>query len=188
MGGRSQIEEQFVPMHKYSYEEAVKEYEQELVTWLSEQKDWNNDIYTDHNGKKMSRKAAMKMFLSSIDANTKKYGFSEDYKIEEKQKFKTGYCSYEDIAGEIPRHPDPDKYMPSGEWYQLFENVSEGTPASPPFATKEELVGWLTNNLDYWGGKWTKEQAQAMIEHEYAPSMVMTGGKLYNSQESLLIK
>ena len=84
--------------------------------------------------------------------------------------------------------PDVNDYMPSGEWYQLYEDVSEGTPLSPPFETPKELVEWLTNNKDYWDSQWTKEQAEAMVKDEYSPSMVVTGGKLYNSQEALLIK
>lgn len=83
--------------------------------------------------------------------------------------------------------PDIRNYMPSGEWYQLYENVSEGTPLSPPFETKEELVDWLSNNLDYWDHQWTREQAEAMVEDEYAPSGLMVGGKMYTAEESVLV-
>lgn len=84
--------------------------------------------------------------------------------------------------------PDIKEYMPSGEWYQLFEGVSEGTPLSPPFEKPEELVDWLSKNKDYWGEVWTKEQAQKMVECKYSPSGVMVGGKIYNSIQSLDIK
>jgi hypothetical protein len=84
--------------------------------------------------------------------------------------------------------PDIHEYMPNGKWYQLFEGVSEGTPLSPPFETKEELIEWLSNNKDYWDEVWTREQAQKMLESEYAPSGVMVDGKIYNSIESLDIK
>lgn len=92
--------------------------------------------------------------------------------------------TYEDWAGEPPSPPNPYNYMPTGEWYQLFENVSEGTPLSPPFETKEELVEWLTNNPDYWEHQWTKGQAEGVVNCEYSPSMIMTGGKLYTSEEA----
>jgi hypothetical protein len=84
--------------------------------------------------------------------------------------------------------PNINDYMPNGDWYQLFEGVSEGTPLSPPFKTKEELVNWLSNNKDYWDEVWTRERAERMLECNYAPSGVMVGGKIYNSIESLDIK
>ncbi len=78
-----------------------------------------------------------------------------------------------------------DEVMPKGEWYQLFEGVSEGTPLSPAFKTGEELVEWLSNNKDFWGTQWTKHQAQKIVELGYSPSGIMTGGKMYNSMEAL---
>lgn len=84
--------------------------------------------------------------------------------------------------------PDMNIYMPNGTWYQLYENVSEGTPLSPPFKTKDELVKWLTENKDYWDNQWTKEQAEAMVKSEYAPSMVVSNGKIYNAMESTTLK
>lgn len=50
--------------------------------------------------------------------------------------------------------PDRAYYMPDSDepktWFQVYETVSEGTPISPPFATKEELIDWLCNNKDFW--------------------------------------
>ena len=40
----------------------------------------------------------------------------------------------------------PSLEPPSGEGYQLWETVSEGSPMSPVFATPEELAQWLTDN------------------------------------------
>jgi hypothetical protein len=46
--------------------------------------------------------------------------------------------------------PDPAYYRPwkddEATWYQVWETESEGTPISPPFATREELVEYLVNN------------------------------------------
>jgi hypothetical protein len=84
--------------------------------------------------------------------------------------------------------PDINDYMPSGEWYQLYENVSEGTPLTPAFEKPEELVEWLVNNKDYWDHQWTREQAEAMVKAGYAPSMVVSNGKIYKAEESLTIK
>lgn len=81
--------------------------------------------------------------------------------------------------------PDIKNYMPQGDWYQLFEGVSEGTPLSPPFETSEELVEWLSIHKDYWGNQWTRTQAEAMSKAGYSPSGILVNGKIYNSQEAL---
>ena len=48
--------------------------------------------------------------------------------------------------------PDPAYYRPWSDdeavWYQVWETVSEGTPVSPAFATKEEIIGYLAENGD----------------------------------------
>jgi len=79
-------------------------------------------------------------------------------------------------------------YMPSGKWYQLFETVSEGTPLSPPFETKEELIEWLTNNVDYWGNKWSSAGAKDIVESGFALSGIFSGGKMYSPEEQHLLK
>lgn len=68
------------------------------------------------------------------------------------EKYTPDYAGYCEWAGPPP---DPDYYRPEwrdGEatWYQLYETVSEGTPVSPPFETKEELAQYLAENGDFW--------------------------------------
>lgn len=79
----------------------------------------------------------------------------------------------------------PDDYMPSGEWYQLYETVSLGTPLSPPFATPEELINWLVNNTDFYGDQWTLEQATKILKFGGSPSMFTQNGKIYAGNEAL---
>lgn len=95
--------------------------------------------------------------------------------------------TWEQYAGGPSGPPNPYDYMPTGDWYQLYETVSEGTPLSPPFPEKKLLVDWLSDNKDYWGHTWTPEQAEAMVRDEYAPSMIMQNGKIYTSEESVLL-
>jgi len=90
---------------------------------------------------------------------------------------------YEVEDGQM-KPPDINDYMPNGDWYQLFEEVSKGTPLSPPFATKKGLFEWLINNKDYWGHQWTRPQAEGIIKCEYSPSGLMTNGKFYTSEEA----
>lgn len=91
---------------------------------------------------------------------------------------------------------DPDMYRP--KWknpvcFQLYETVSEGTPVTPVFETKDELVNYLVNHGDDWSrkdgeGGWKREVAEAMVKEEWCPSFATEGGKVYTGPESLTIK
>ena len=57
----------------------------------------------------------------------------------------------------------------------MYETVSEGTPVTPPFATKEELVNYLVEHGDFWDqhrghGGWSRENAEHFVQAEWAPS------------------
>lgn len=64
--------------------------------------------------------------------------------------------------------------------YQMYETVSEGTPTSPVFETKEGLIDYLVNHGDFWDQYegsdkgWSREHAEAFVEQEWAPSMVVS--------------
>ena len=74
--------------------------------------------------------------------------------------------------------PDPEYYRPkfeSAEWYQVYETVSEGTPVTPPFETKAELIDYLATHGDFWDqhrgdGSWSRQAAERFAEAEWAPS------------------
>jgi hypothetical protein len=75
--------------------------------------------------------------------------------------------------------PDPEYYRPKFDeeptWYQIYQTVSEGTPVTPPFATKEELVDYLVKNGDFWDqkrgdGGWDRKNAEHFVQAEWAPS------------------
>ena len=78
--------------------------------------------------------------------------------------------------------PDPEYHRPEfteeATWYQVYETVSEGTPVTPPFETKAELVEYLVQQGDFWdenrgNGGWSRESAEKFIENEWAPSGIM---------------
>lgn len=81
----------------------------------------------------------------------------------------------------IDAPPDPEYYHPIWEnptWYQVYETVSEGTPVTPPFATKKELIDYLVEYGDFWDqqrgdGGWSRKAAEQFVEHEWAPSLIM---------------
>lgn len=89
--------------------------------------------------------------------------------------------------------PDPSYYRhyrdEEAVWFQVYENVSEGTPVTPPFATREELVAYLIEKGDFWQQeRWRRgdtfmqpnppgySRAAAenfVLKDGYAPSMVV---------------
>lgn len=58
---------------------------------------------------------------------------------------------------------------PSGEGWQLWENVTEGSPQSPVFEKPEQLVEWMTQN------GYDPMAAHALVKHGYAPSAIAFG-------------
>jgi hypothetical protein len=63
---------------------------------------------------------------------------------------------------------------PTGDGFQVWETTSEGSPISPVFATSDKLVGWLVDQ------GYSEAAAKGFIEAEWAPSLIMTGGKVLN--------
>lgn len=64
------------------------------------------------------------------------------------------------------------------KWFQMYETVSEGTPVSPPFATKEELVNYLVENGDFWDqkrghGGWERKAAEEFVQVGWAPTFTL---------------
>jgi hypothetical protein len=93
--------------------------------------------------------------------------------------------------------PDKEYYLPDGleepTWYQMYETVSEGTPVSPPFATREELIDYLVENGDFWDQKRgtpppTRESVEAFVDMGWAPSFIVADGKLMSGVEAASVK
>jgi len=96
------------------------------------------------------------------------------------------FCAWEFMP------PDPVYYRPKWDesqatWFQVYETVSEGTPVTPPFATKEELIEYLVSHGDFWDQQrraegvtdvccdpWSREAAEKFVNSGYAPSMMVT--------------
>ena len=82
--------------------------------------------------------------------------------------------------------PDPAYYRP--EWpeasrtaYQVYETVSEGTPVSPVFPTRDEMIHWLVNDGTGMGIggerlKLSREAAERFADAAWAPSMIGGAG------------
>lgn len=96
-----------------------------------------------------------------------------------------------DFNGWYGSRPVPEEYMP--DWpeeerthLQLYENVSEGTPISPPMPDEESLAHWLADNgaNANAGETASYESWLAMIRQGWSVSMVgLPGGKLVSGVE-----
>lgn len=100
--------------------------------------------------------------------------------------------------------PDRDLYR-TRRWtaeeathYQVYETVSEGTPITPVFATKEELLEYLVSVGDtfrqasYARGYakspvWDRKAAEDFIEHEYCCGGVSHGNGFLLPGDSELV-
>lgn len=72
--------------------------------------------------------------------------------------------------------PDEELCRPAFEsepiHYQIYENVSEGTPVSPVFATLQEMEDWLV------GEGYSSVAAKAFCKSGYALSMTVCDGEV----------
>ncbi len=68
---------------------------------------------------------------------------------------------YDDWTGTEP---------PTGEGWQIWETVSEGSPVSPVFQTKEKLIAALVKDGH------SESAATNFVNGGWAPSMVISGG------------
>ncbi len=109
-----------------------------------------------------------------------------DYKADEPFR---AFCTWH---GEFP---DPEYFRPKWDesaatWFQVYQTVSEGSPVTPPFATREELVDYLVAHGDFWDQSrrkegrysdircdpWERAAAEKFVNGGWAPSMLITTG------------
>ena len=83
---------------------------------------------------------------------------------------KPGMIPLAQWIGDAGVPPDRRYYRPwrdgEGTWLQVWENVSEGSPVTPAFATQEELVDYLVDYGDDRGGSrvsWDRETAAKFV-------------------------
>lgn len=177
----------FKAMHKggvEAYRERYKEWETDLKEWNEGWELWQSGKFKDYKGEISSIDEVVAENIKWIVDERNKYNYSISYRDEEEAYYRAGRVFFTDFNGEPPLIPNPDDYMPEGEWYQVFETVSEGTPTTPAFETTEELVQWMANNKDYWGAQWTEEGARRLVQDEWAPSMIVADGKVYRAEET----
>ncbi len=134
-------------------------------------------------------------YRQAMDEWIKEYNLWNAGKHQDQQK---EYCEealtreYDTWAGTPPdsKYYRPDWKPEEMTWFQVWETVSEGTPVSPPFATKEELIEHLVKFGDDWDisrgiGGWSRKAAELFVKGEYAPSMVVINGNVMSGVEAL---
>jgi hypothetical protein len=62
---------------------------------------------------------------------------------------------------------------------QLYETVSEGTPVSPVFATRDELAAWLTEVFEM-----DPATASRFVNAGYAPSFIVSSSGMQSGMEA----
>ena len=80
--------------------------------------------------------------------------------------------------------PSQDVYRPEftepATWWQVYETVSEGTPTTPPFPTREDLIDHLCEYGQSWMGEkyrdapWSRDAAEAFVDAGWIPSGLMS--------------
>lgn len=107
-------------------------------------------------------------------------GYADTKAEFEKMQAEKGLQEALDYFGQAP---DADDYVPDwteeeATWFQVYETVSEGTPVTPPFQTREALVEYLTTQKDFWGdGPVSRKAAEAFVMDDgWVPSLMVENG------------
>ena len=107
-----------------------------------------------------------------------------------KDKYPSDYQFWEWDGGPPDRESYRPEFTEEPTWYQVYETVSEGTPCSPPFETKEELIQYLMTEGGLHRQEYpdlfpllTREQAVNFVNSEWAPSMVIDSSGIHSGIE-----
>lgn len=104
---------------------------------------------------------------------TIEYALTEEYCRRNGYEITCPHCKGEGIIfinEEIEKLHDEWERVdpPDGDGYQLWETTSEGSPASPVFATLEELCEWCADNATTIGSsRATKEEWMQMLDSKF---------------------
>lgn len=186
----------FVPMFNEPLSKAQADWDREREEWLSS--DEANRKYTqeylDEVVERHAREERQFAFTGDSKYRRQRNQEYEDYVREHlgELAYKGGY---EEYAGKRPGSPpDPEAnyepaYQPEG-WppedargYQVFETVSEGTPLTPVFATKEELIDWLSTKGTSYDPPMAREAAERFVGWGSVPSMISDSTGVYSNME-----
>lgn len=103
--------------------------------------------------------------------------------IEEKCSTCGGHGYLEKYPGQRTEAEAWEPYEPpTGEGWQVWETVSEGSPITRVFATDHALINHLVT-IGAWGKKWSREAAENFVNGDgWAPSGIVVGGKFHTPE------
>jgi len=180
-------ERRLIPMYDKNYDDAVNEWNDGIILWNKGE----HPVQIEHRKKiikepyKRSNDTPEDLEITNRLNNPEYYSVSNGY-------------NYWDYFGMPPKEERYHKFKSDeATWFQLYETVSEGTPVTPPFATREELADYLAENGDFWDQKrrkegnsfmdcnpWGKEAAYKFVfGGGYMPSMITANGKCLTGGE-----
>lgn len=70
---------------------------------------------------------------------------------------------------------------PTGDGWQLWETVSEGSPVTPVFSTREGLVDHLSS--DAYPRRLTRDEAEGLVSAGWVPSGIAKGGVFLSGEK-----
>lgn len=76
---------------------------------------------------------------------------------------------------------------PAGEGWQVWENVSEGSPLTTVFPTARALCLELRERGTLWSPAMSMEEAEAFVSAGYAPGLLMVGGAVASNERAALL-
>ena len=98
---------------------------------------------------------------------------------------------YWELNGSPPEEENHrQKWDVEPTWVQMYETVTEGTPTTPAFETKEELIEYLVAHGEDKGmgmGSWRREAAESFVNAGYAPSLIVSAGRLLLPKDQDLV-
>lgn len=159
---------------------------------------WQHPVTEDHYGRMRKQPMYDRAFEDAFSEWLAEFGRFRAGKLtdDERTWYPLGLASW---LAEDGRPPEPAYYRPwkreDATWFQVWENVSEGTPVTPPFATKAELVDYLVKNGDEWDqnrgqGGWSRKAAEQFVKDEYAPSLIVmqdaSGVKIHEPRDGAI--
>lgn len=126
-------ETRYKPMHRETWAEVVKEWKEGYAKW---------------------------------ESGLRPFNCNREWEPKEVWRYADIYADRPDLEWwEYHTDPPSDRkmYQPwepeAATWFQVWETVSEGTPVTPAFATREELVEYLVTYGDFWDQNRRKQKA-----------------------------
>jgi hypothetical protein len=161
---RKRVEKKGLHRGDFDLTQEMANWQEELREWLSKYNAWIEGLYENEH-------------MTYLGNGQYKY-HNPAYVGRHDEHYNRVYDKFEEFESSIPMPPDPWDYMVTHinerpcDGYQVYETVTEGTPVSPVFANREELLRWLISQGH------SETAANDFIDDGWAPTAVFANGQL----------